>query len=71
MCACKEIGRHSQFCCTKDDKWQLSLKANHAYYYQIQRQITITGKNLCDFVVMPAGQIHSYPEDTIQPDIPE
>ena len=55
--ACEEMGRNSQFCCTKDDKGQLSLKANHAYYYQIQGQMAITGRHWCDFVVMSAGEI--------------
>ena len=55
--ACEEMGRNSQFCCTKDDKGQLSLKANHVYYYQIQGQLAITGRHWCDFVVMSAGEI--------------
>ena len=55
--ACEEMGRNSQFYCTKDDKGQLSLKANHAYYYQIQGQMAITGRHWCDFVVMSACEI--------------
>ena len=53
--ACEEIGRNSQFCCTKDDKGQLSLKVNHAYYYQKQGQMA--DRHWCDFVVMLAAKI--------------
>ena len=40
-----------------NDIRQLSLKTNHAYHYQIQGQMAITGWSLCDFVVMSAGKI--------------
>lgn len=33
------------------DKGQSKLSENHAYYYQIQMQLAITGLQYCDFVV--------------------
>lgn len=37
------------YCQWKDG--QLHLKRNHKYYYQVQGQMAITGRNWCDFVV--------------------
>ncbi|XP_076308585.1 uncharacterized protein LOC143224004 [Tachypleus tridentatus] len=45
-----EAAEDGQFCLERiGDKF--SLKKNHAYYYQVQGQMLLTGVNYCDFVV--------------------
>lgn len=48
LSACHELGRNSQFCCTKDERGQISLKINHSYHCQTQGQMAITGRHWCD-----------------------
>ncbi|XP_037501863.2 uncharacterized protein LOC119375911 [Rhipicephalus sanguineus] len=44
--ACKD----KNFCCTLKDG-QVHLKKDHAYHYQVQGQMAITGHKWCDFVI--------------------
>ena len=39
------------FCCRLDADGSVILRKGHSYYYQIQGQMAITGRNWCDFVV--------------------
>ena len=39
------------FCCRLDADGSAILRKGHSYYYQIQGQMAITGRNWCDFVV--------------------
>ncbi|XP_013389212.1 uncharacterized protein LOC106157950 [Lingula anatina] len=44
-------------CFTINDKGEIKLRESHAYYYQIQFQMGITGREWCDFVLWsPKGQ---------------
>ena len=40
-----------QFCLTKCEDSSFELKKAHAYYYQVQTQMKLTGARYCDFVV--------------------
>ncbi|XP_063222664.1 uncharacterized protein LOC134531069 [Bacillus rossius redtenbacheri] len=37
--------------CLEIKNGKLSLKRNHRFYYQVQGQLNITGRELCDFVI--------------------
>ena len=54
-----EACRDSKFCCAVQKKGELdmpTLKLNHPYYAQVQRQMAISGRRWCDFVVFtPRG----------------
>ena len=39
------------FCCTSQSDSSLKLKRNHKYYYQVQMQMGICEKKVCDFVI--------------------
>ena len=47
----------SEFCCTVLNG-QVRLKRNHAYYYQVQGQMAITGAVWCDFFVWIGSSTH-------------
>ena len=44
--------------CLQTSNDMLSLKTNHAYYYQIQIQMYVTERTYCDFVVWTNHSIH-------------
>ena len=46
----EEATSNPDFCCIKD-KGTVQIKKSHAYYYQVQGQMGITGRKWCDFVV--------------------
>lgn len=39
------------FCLEMDQNGNLRLKRDHAYFYQIQMQMFVTGKSYCDFIL--------------------
>ena len=43
--------QRNNLCCTLDSCGRLQLKQSHAYYYQIQMQMGVVGREFCDFVV--------------------
>jgi hypothetical protein len=45
------------FCLEERDN-KICLKKTHAYYYQIQGQLMITGVEFCDFIVYTRKEIH-------------
>lgn len=40
-----------QFCLERNDNGALSLKKDHAYFYQVQMQLFVTDRAYCDFVI--------------------
>uniref|UniRef100_G3MKD7 YqaJ viral recombinase domain-containing protein n=1 Tax=Amblyomma maculatum TaxID=34609 RepID=G3MKD7_AMBMU len=55
----EEACQDRNFCCRLSEQGA-SLKTDHAYYYQVQGQMAITGHRWCDFVIWTEG---SRPED--------
>ncbi|KAL3862566.1 hypothetical protein ACJMK2_008525 [Sinanodonta woodiana] len=51
-----ECAKDSAFFCTLDLHGNVILKEKHAYYFQVQGQMAITGKDWCDFVVWTLKQ---------------
>ena len=49
-CTIIDACQDSSFCC-KLQSGIPRLKNNHAYYYQVEGQLAITGRSWCDFVV--------------------
>lgn len=45
------------FCLHKTDD-KISLKKSHAYYFQVQGQLMITGVTFCDFLVYTQKEIY-------------
>ena len=46
------------FCLEKQHDGKYQLKRNHAYYYQCQLQLFVTGYSFCDFVVWTEQELH-------------
>lgn len=44
--------------CLEEKDGKICLKNNHAYYYQIQGQLMITGVDFCDFIVYTRKEMH-------------
>ena len=47
----QEACTNPRFCCTTDQNGYLLLKENHAYYSQVQGQMTVGGRPWCDSVI--------------------
>ena len=47
----------SEFCLRKDGH-KLSLKHDHAYYYQVQLQLLVCEASYCDFVVWSEDELY-------------
>lgn len=47
-----------QFCLQVVDDGSLELSRKHAYYYQVQAQIFLSGRSYCDFVVWTRRGMH-------------
>ena len=45
------------FCLHQDDEGILTLKANHAYLYQVQMQMRFADAQYCDFIVWREGEL--------------
>ncbi|XP_072047343.1 uncharacterized protein [Amphiura filiformis] len=65
-CTLEETAENKRnFCLVKNAEDELKLDKTHAYYYQIQTQIHVTGANYCDFVLWTPNDLHY---ERIEPD---
>lgn len=46
--ACRQM---PDFCCKVDDNGVITLRRDHAYFFQVQGQMAVSGAKWCDFVV--------------------
>ena len=53
----EQASQRADFCCTLVDG-QVKLKKDHAYYYQVQGQLAITGARWCDFFIWIGTSVH-------------
>ena len=51
-----DICNNKSFLCFENNK--ITLKHNHEYYYQVQTQLMVSGKQFCDFVVWTQTDFH-------------
>ena len=53
-----DAANDGKFCLAPTADCELKLKAIHQYYYQVQMQIFVCQKDLCDLVVWTEDDIH-------------
>lgn len=44
--------------CLEEKDGKIGFKKTYAYYFQIQRQLLITGVEFCDFIVCTRKELH-------------
>ena len=54
----EEVVGAGKFCLEKQHDGKYQLKRDHAYYYQCQLQLFVTGHSFCDFVIWTKEELH-------------